>query len=132
MPYFTTMVINILVIKMHSGIMRLSIPSGVVSGAIMMMGARLDSFTATCTAVERWRSVPIIPLPWRVHQYLFAFDVLRTSFTTVPQTCITRSLHNLQWLSYALAMNAKSSSFVPHPSKESHASSYNGYLHTSN
>ena len=132
MPYFTTMVIDILVIKMHSGIMRLSIPSRVVSGAIMMIGARLSSFTATCTAMERWRSVPIIPLPWRVHHYLFSLDVLRTSFVNVPQTCIMRSLHNLQWFGYALAMNAKSSSSIPHLGEESHAGTCDGYLHTSN
>ena len=131
MPYFTTMVIEILVIKVHSGIMRLSIPSTVVSGAIMMMGARLGSFTATA-AMERWRSVPLIPLPWRVHQYLFSLDVLRTSFTNVPQTCITRSLHNLQWFGDALAMNAKSSSSVPHFGEEFHADTCDGYLHTSN
>ena len=129
MPYFTTVFMNI---KIQSEITRLSIPSMVVSGVIMMMGAHLSSFITTCTAMERWRSVPIIPLLWRVHQYFFSLDVLQTSFFIVPKTYITRSLHKLQWFGYALATNAKSSSSVPHLGEESHASTYDGYLHTSN
>ena len=126
------MVINILIIKMHSGIMIFIIPSLVVSGAIMVMGACLSFFTITCITIERWRSVNIIRLPWRVHQCLFSLDVLRTSFFRVPQTCIERLMQNLQWLGYALATNTKSSSFVPHLGEESHVGSCNGDLHTFN
>ena len=74
----------------------------------------------------------IILSPPRFSQCHGVFSHLWAFSFNLSHTCIARSLHNLQSLSYVFTMNANYSSFVPQPSKKSHVGSSNGDFHTSN
>lgn len=129
MPWLMFILNNMVIIKMN-----MIIISGLVipSLAIMVMRACLSSLPAMCTITGWCWSVPSLLFLRRSQKYHGRLCLHWALSFIVSQACITRSLHNLQWSNHALAFSTKTSSFITHPSKKSHAYICNGYLDISN
>lgn len=133
MPWLMFFLNNMVIIKMNTIIIsRLVIPSLVVSAAIMVMRACLNSLPAMCFITGWWWSFPILIFLWQSQQYHGRFYLHWALSFVVSQNYIMRSLHNLQWHKHALAFSTNTSSFITHPGNESHACICNRYLHISN
>ena len=131
--FLDALINNMIIFKMNIWISRLVIPFLAIAGVIMVMRACLSAFLAMNTVMGWWGCVPIILFPWRFRRCLGRIWHLRAFSFNVSQACKLRSLHNLQWLSYALVINTKFFFLlIPHPGKEPHVCPCDWYRHISN
>lgn len=132
-PWFTFIFNNMIIIKMDIRMSRVVILFFAVSSVSMAMRACLSSFLAMDTTMGWWGCVPIISFPWRFRWCLRRIWHHRAFSLGLSQAWKLRSLHNLQWLIYALVINTKFFFlFVPRPSKEPHVCPSNWDLQISN
>lgn len=129
MPKVLFIINNLLVIKRKIRISQPFIPCFVFYSVNLARRSCCISSSTMLTVTRKMWCVFSILFPWWFQKWLglFAwinpcFCYLRTLSFNISQSFKSRSLYNLQWLSHSLAINTKSSSFMPHLGKESHAS----------